>query len=334
MKNYPSISVVMPVFNCDRYVREAVESVLNQTYSDFEFIIVNDGSTDNTLNIINEYANKDSRVKVINQPNSGIVAALNCGLNAANGDWIFRMDGDDISFPYRFALQIEAIRKDSSLLLLGAGCQQINSLGTPLKINRYPLDQSGLLRRLLTMKPFFPHPTACFHRATVIQLGGYRERFQHAEDFDLWLRILEVGKCGCLPNILLKLRKHRNNISYLHSESQQLLAMAALVCYLKRRYNMADPSVMKINDWLNFLDWLKKRINEERVFQAEMKWIKLKEIYYSASSQERIKNNAVVLKIIIGHPLTFMKFLRGRNKNLFAQKIATEISVNNPMKVS
>src|SRR4030042_5588162 len=159
-----SISVVMPVYNCAKYVREAIESILNQTYRDFELIIINDGSTDTTCEILNEYAKKDSRIVLIHQPNSGIVVALNRGLNDAKGEWIFRMDGDDISLSHRFEAQIKTIETNPALVLLGGWCQQMNAGSIPLKISKCPTIHESLVRNLETRRSFFAHSSACFKR--------------------------------------------------------------------------------------------------------------------------------------------------------------------------
>ena len=185
----PLISVVMPVYNCARYVHEAIESILGQTYRNFEFIIVNDGSTDATPEIANEYAARDGRIRVIHQPKSGIAASRNKGITEAGGEWIFNMDGDDISMPHRFAVQMEAVEKNPSLILFGGCCQQINAAGTPVRINKYPVRHKDLVNNLETLRPFFPNSSACYKRSVVLKAGCYRERFQYAEDHDLWLRL-------------------------------------------------------------------------------------------------------------------------------------------------
>lgn len=119
MREKQLISVIMPVFNCEDYLEESIVSILDQTYPYFEFIIINDGSTDQSPEIIKKYANQDDRIIIINQSNSGIVTALNKGIDAARGEWLFRMDGDDVSLPQRFSMQIEEIGKRPGLILLG-----------------------------------------------------------------------------------------------------------------------------------------------------------------------------------------------------------------------
>lgn len=312
----------MPVYNCEKYIHEAVESILNQTYADFEFIIVNDGSTDNTLNILNEYANKDSRIRVINQPNSGIVVALNRGLNEAKGEWIFRMDGDDISLPHRFAVQVEEIKANPSLVLLGGWCQQINSQGVPLKINEYPSDHNRLVEHLETLRPFFPHPTTCFKRDVVLDIGGYRERFRHAEDMDLWLRMVDIGKFACSEHVVLKLRKHEGNISNLNSgRIQQIRSMAARICYFRRKFGYSDPSQMIEEEWVHFLNWVESRMEQEGYFQKILGYQKLRNIWLSEINSNKLMRIVLLAEGIFNNPEILVYIWSRINKENIALKV-------------
>lgn len=312
----------MPVYNCEKYIHEAVESILNQTYADFEFIIVNDGSTDNTLNILNEYANKDSRIRVINQPNSGIVVALNRGLNEAKGEWIFRMDGDDISLPHRFAVQVEEIKANPSLVLLGGWCQQINAEGVPLKINKYPTTHKGLVCKLETLRPFFPHPTACFRCEIVKQIGGYRERFRHAEDMDLWLRMIGIGKFACSEHVVLKLRKHEGNISNLNSgRIQQIRSMAARICYFRRKFGYSDPSQMIEEEWVHFLNWVESRMEQEGYFQKILGYQKLRNIWLSEINSNKLMRIVLLAEGIFNNPEILVYIWSRINKENIALKV-------------
>ncbi|GAG82409.1 unnamed protein product, partial [marine sediment metagenome] len=281
----------------DKYIRESIESILNQTYKNFEFIVINDGSTDNSSNIIKDYANKDYRIKIINQPNSGIVRALNRGLFEAKGEWVFRMDGDDIASPCRFDIQIETIKKNSSLVLIGGACQQINSEGIPIKINKYPNKHNKLVNILESGKAFFPHPTACFRRDVVVKLGGYREHFRHAEDIDLWLRLINVGKFTCCKDVVLKLRKHRENISKMdNGRIQQVRAMAARVCYFRRKYGLLESKLFTGTYWKKFLAWVEERMDIAGYFQQMRELQILKNIWYSNFSTNRLIRTCVLLK--------------------------------------
>jgi hypothetical protein len=325
MTKAPFVSVVLPVFNCGKYIREAVESILKQTYTGFEFLIINDGSTDESLQILNDYANKDSRVKIINQHNSGIVVALNRGLIEAKGEWVFRMDGDDISLPHRIEMQTKMVRGDASLVLVGGWCQQINPEGIPLKINKYPSKHDELIDALENAQAFYPHSSACFRRDTVMELGGYRERFRHAEDYDLWLRLSSVGKFSCCQNVILQLRKHPKNISNLSSgHIQQLRAIAAAICHFRRKAGLSDPSQMTEELWQDFLAWVQKRMDAEGYFQRMQGWQVLRNAWYSNLETNKLKRGRLVLKQLIQNPSARKAFWGRFRKENLALKLAEE----------
>ena len=318
------VSVVMPVYNCAQYLRESIDSILKQTFRNFEFIIINDGSTDMTPEILNEYENKDSRIKIINQTNRGIVAALNKGLFEAKGEWIFRMDGDDVALPHRFAVQIEAINKNPRLVLLGGWCQQINSQGTPLKINKYPTNHDALVRSLETLRPFFPHPTACFRRDIIMQLGGYRERFSQSQDTDLWLRLVGLGEFACCEHVVLQLRKHEDNVSNLQSRLQQLKGVAALSCYFRRKVGISDPSQMDEEVWQKFLEWVEKWMEEERYFRRMEGWLILRTRWYANPQANKLKKAIGLVEELINNSLARKTFWDLFRKENFARRLAEE----------
>jgi len=272
----------MPVYNCERYLKEAVESVLHQTFQDYEFLIVNDGSTDGTPQLLEEHRRNDSRIKIINQANSGIVMALNRGLFAAQGDWIFRMDGDNVARSHRFSAQLKALEKNHRLVLIGGWCQQINADGVPLKIDRYPSDHKSLVRRLERGRFFFPHPGACFRKDVVLKLGGYRERFRHAEDYDLWLRLIGHGEFGCCSEVLLDLRKHGANISNMnYGQDQELTNAAALICHYWRSKLQKDPALMNEPEWSRFLKWIETELEGASYFRNMGELLALRQARWS-----------------------------------------------------
>jgi glycosyltransferase involved in cell wall biosynthesis len=324
----PKISILMPVYNCEQYVIEAIESILNQTFQDFEFIIVNDGSTDSTLEIINEYAKHDARIKVVSQSNSGIVVALNRGLKEAKSEWIFRMDGDDIALPHRLAEQTETIKSNPMLILIGGWCQQIDAEKNILKINRYPADHNSLVSALEKSAPFFPHPTACFRRKAVMGLGGYRERFRHAEDYDLWLRLSTIGKLGCCKSVVLQLRKHTNNVSDLdlgYGNIQQIKGVAAAICHFSRKAGLADPSQMEDKPWENFLAWVKNRMHEEYYFKKMQGWETLKNTWHTNKDVNKLRRSMLMLQAIIKNPSSLSATLWWKfRKNVFVFKLTKE----------
>ena len=327
MKKPPSISVVMPVYNCDRYLKESIESILSQTFEDFEFIIINDGSTDSTAEILRSYARKDSRIEIINQPNSGIVKALNRGICESKGNWVCRMDGDDIALPYRFARQIEKIRENPSIVILGGWCQLVDSQGISGKIYKYPTQNMELINNLETDKAFFPHSSVCFKNNIVKDLGGYRERFRHAEDLDLWLRLVGKGDFGCCEEMILKLRKHDSNILNSYAHLSQLRSIATRVCYLRRKIGLSDPSRLKEDKWRIFIRWIEKRMKEEKYFQFKQYWQNLRKLLYENNKASRMVKIRILLNELQNNSLHRKMYWEYRQKNKLVLRLVEESKI-------
>jgi len=213
MKANPKISVVMSVFNGQRYLREAIDSILAQTMTDFEFIIIDDGSTDNTAGMIKLY--KDPRIRVVRHENKGLAASLNIGLNLAKAEIIARMDADDIALPDRFKTQIEEYARLGEPDVLGGHVEYISETGHILGSRQQPVVHEDIVERLETRRCGTPiiHPTVFLKRASVIRHGGYDESFCHAsEDYDLWLRMSRDCRFANTKRIVLRLRLHTQSM--------------------------------------------------------------------------------------------------------------------------
>ncbi len=208
------ISVVMPVYNAQRYLTEAIESILNQTYPHFEFIIIDDGSTDRTLDMVQQYKKNDSRIRVISRPNTGIVGALNDGIKAAEGDFIARMDADDIALPDRFSKQLGRMQSDPDLVILGTNFYFIDASGNIVKRGNAPREHGEINENILKGNGgAIIHPTAMMRRNILLKTGGYREEAQFTEDLDLYHRLSNVGRMANLDEILFKYRIHFKSVN-------------------------------------------------------------------------------------------------------------------------
>ncbi len=218
-----TISVIMPVYNGALFLREAIESILNQSFSDFEFIIINDGSTDDSKGIIREYELKDARIKFINQEqNSGLINVLNLGLSLSTGKYIARMDADDVSLPNRFASQAHFLDTHPEIGVLGSNVHSINSVGrrTSNFINNPRLPQtSNQIKWSLCFSCCLMHPTIMARRELLLNAGGYDKSAKHAEDYDLWVRLAPTTNFYNLPQKLLLLRRHETNITVIHIDT-------------------------------------------------------------------------------------------------------------------
>jgi glycosyltransferase involved in cell wall biosynthesis len=238
----PAISVLLPVFNAEAYVRDAVESILTQSFADFELIIINDGSTDGSNRILRDLAAQDQRVILVERSNGGLVSALNEGVALARADFVARMDADDIAMPERFALQYARISAEPSLGVLGSFTRIINREGELIRIGDYPVTVEEVADFIEMGSPV-AHPAVMIRRDALIATAGYRQAFAHCEDYDLWLRISERGYgIANLPVPLLQYRMHGGNISAVHSEAQAVATLIARSAHRSRMLGLGDPT--------------------------------------------------------------------------------------------
>jgi len=232
MSSSPKISVVMPVYNAGPYLRDAMSSILDQTFRDFEFIIINDGSTDGGAFILNEYERKDIRIKVLHQDNQGMIAALNRGCRLARGQYIARMDADDISDTRRFERQLEYIEQHAEIGILGTGTCNIDKNGRMRTQGRWPTNP-----KMLKWTHFFgvcvAHPTVLMRREILERVNFYRPDATHGEDVDLWLRASKITEFGNVPEILFKYRIWNDSTSQADSKQRRPMHTELLSSFIK-----------------------------------------------------------------------------------------------------
>ncbi len=209
----PLISVLMPVYNAEKYIHDAVDSILQQTLTDFEFIIINDGSTDGSLKILETYAKQDKRIELISRENKGLVATLNEGIALANAPIIARMDADDISLPTRFGEQVSYLDNNLGVVCVGGSAIIIDEAGRELTKLQTPEDNSKIQAELLKGHASLFHAAVMFRKKVTQQVGLYRNELYPAEDLDLWLRLGEQGELANLNKTVIKYRFHSNSIS-------------------------------------------------------------------------------------------------------------------------
>lgn len=269
MQNKPFISVVMSVFNDEKYLKDSIESILNQSYNNFEFIIINDGSTDNSLSIIKDYSKNDKRIKMVKKQNSGLTKSLNIGLKLSKGEYIARIDGDDISHPLRFEKQIETFSKDTQLELIGTNCILIDENGLQIGRNKYnyPASYNKIKSVLLSGNSIFPHSSIMFKKSRIKRLGYYDEFFKKTQDFNLYLKLLKIENsltCLNFKEPLVKIRKHsqqltNNEVDYYkfislidyHCEKNKILKMSSAYTFdeisMKLESNIYFKKIIKQN---------------------------------------------------------------------------------------
>ena len=215
--NQCKVSVVMSVYNDCKYLRESIESILAQTFSNFEFIIVDDGSTDDTLSLIRKF--NDDRICLLKQDHKGLPAALNYGISKANGDLVVRMDADDISFPDRIEKQVAFMDSNPIVDMVGGSAEIINNIGETIGRRSSIIGEENIVKLAPYANPTI-HPTLCFKRNVINKIGGYREAFLYAQDYDLVLRMIDLKyRIDNMPDTLIKYRtnkKHSSNKLFKH----------------------------------------------------------------------------------------------------------------------
>lgn len=248
MENPPLLSVLMPVYNGREFLKPAIDSILAQTFRDFELIIVNDGSTDDTQRIIESY--KDSRIVAIQQQNQGVARSLNNGLDIARGKYVRRHDADDVSTPDSFKIQIDFLEKNPGYVMV---CNQqafMTASGRVAMKYRVPNEMFFNGRKIVdldfshfSMESSSPvvHGTACYRREEVLKAGKYRTAFTVSEDNDLWLRLLEDYKIAVLHDCTYFMRLHGTSATQRHADKIKHFRKLLIDYSLQRRTSGTDP---------------------------------------------------------------------------------------------
>jgi len=240
------VSVVIPVHNGEKYLAQAIESVLGQTHRDLELLVVDDGSTDVTTAIIRRYAARDRRVRVLRQENLGVAAAGNRGLREACCEWVARLDADDVFLPEKIERQVAFLRRNPETKIVGTLACFINHAGRPLGLvgTEGPFTPAEYDRLVRENRPiYFVNSSTLMHRETVLAMGGYREAFAPAEDVDLWIRMAERRHLMLkTPEPLLFYRLHGASLTMTQNARQRLLHRWAIACGEARGKGLTEPS--------------------------------------------------------------------------------------------
>lgn len=231
----PTVSVLMPVHNAARYLVEAVQSILGQSFTDFEFLIIDDGSTDRSRAILEQYAARDQRIRLTSRPNTGYAVALNELLRLARGELLARMDADDVAVPERLARQVGYLRAHPDVVCVGTAVRFIDSAGRYLRDAHAGMDHETIEERALAGDCPLNHPSVMMRRAAVEAVGGYHVEFEPAEDLDLWLRLGEVGRLTNLGEVLMSYRQHPGSFSERHQRLQRERSAAVVLEACRRR---------------------------------------------------------------------------------------------------
>ncbi len=232
----PLVSIIMPVYNCESFVADAIDSMLRQTLSDFELIIIDDHSLDNTRPVIESY--RDRRIIFIQkEANSGLISSLNLGIATARGQYIARMDGDDISDGTRLEKQIAYFQEHPEVMICGTACRLLGSD----QLIQFPSDHDEIKMCLLEYCPLI-HPTVMFRKQffTGHKLF-YNKEFEWAEDYELWTRAVWLGRLGNLPTPLLSYRLHPKQVTHIYKQRQDENSLICRVNMLRKIWAGASP---------------------------------------------------------------------------------------------
>jgi len=281
----PEVSVLMSCYNASRWLHDAIGSVLAQTLRDFEFIVVDDGSTDETWSIIQSY--RDQRIVALSKRNTGLADSLNVGIAQARGVWIARLDADDVCERTRLEEQIQFVRSHPGVVLLGSGCVEIDDQGRVMKKQLFPYGHRKLVRHLERLQRFFPHSSALFRRDIAQDAGCYNRLFRKTQDWDSWLRFAERGRIACLENCLVRVRKHSKQVSNAAEGTSQLVyGTAASACHFLRIHDCPDLSTNSDETtWQEFLAWVDRRMMEEGILEKRKAWADARAEYFAAENR-------------------------------------------------
>ncbi len=319
------VSVVMSNYNTDElYLRASIESILSQTYENFEFIIVDDCSTDNSIDVIESYS--DDRIKLIkNKQNMGLTKSLNVAIKAAKGEFIARMDADDISLPQRFEKQVEFLTSNPEYIACGTAIKIIGGQKEG-KIIRRPIPDIETFRIYLLFGnyPNIAHPTAMFNHSLLKKYNiEYDEKCILAQDYKMWVNCSKYAPCYNLDEVLLHYRIHNKAVSVEKQQLQKDIATQIIAEQLQSLNLSCDDEILEIHrDFmferkeynLKFRSWIKKLIGQNKTYKVyndqklkTILWQRWAEISYFAIAQTR--NPIIMVKILTNIPIKYWNIL-------------------------
>lgn len=246
------ISVILPIYNADKFLDEAIKSILSQTFTDFELICINDGSTDNSKDILDFYSSNDSRLKVVSRENRGLIYSLNEGIKLAKYDYIARMDADDICHPQRFEMQIKYLIKNKTVAVVGSAYECIDVKGKTISI-RTPPTSNYMIKVIMGFGSPFAHPSVMMNKK-LIKNDLYYSDCEACEDFELWVRLSKKHKLSNMKKVLLYYRIVDSSISRVQHDTQRENMVKIMSKYV---YNINENTVCKFIFNADILAFLK-----------------------------------------------------------------------------
>ncbi len=283
----PKVSVVMSVYNGEKYLKEAIDSILNQTFKGFEFIIINDGSTDKTRKILEFYT--DPRIRLINQANMGLAKSLNRGLKIARGEYIARMDADDISLPERLEKEVKLLDNHKDVGLVGIFPMKMDESGRNVGLYKTKTKNEDL-REVLWRGDLLCHGSVMFRKECVDKVGFYRKKLKFAEDYDLWFRIAEFFGITNIEEPLYKYRINPDSISLTNLFGQsRYCSLVRMLAKERRRCRRDRLEDLKEEDINRILDTILPATKRNKKKALASGYLYLAEVSYCAGNYTKSK---------------------------------------------
>lgn len=315
-----TVSVLMPAYNAAEHIREAIDSILKQTFSDFEFLIIDDGSTDSTVDIISEY--NDPRIKLIeNDGNKGLVYTLNKGLKVAQGKYIARMDADDISMNSRFEKQVNFLDKNPDVSILSTAFE---FLGTPYHIH-FPTDNEGIKVKLLENTALL-HPGVMLRREVFIQENLlYNDDYKYAEDYHLWTLAAQQNiKMANLDEVLVEYRQHENQVSMSRLKEQQVVKERIQFEYLSFYFkdDLTGKELISVNSFFDI------PFSEKISLLNKLNKLNMKYNYFDQKLFERHINILIYKNVLTDKYIPIKDLLKALKNGIAPVFLNTLIKIN------
>ncbi len=323
MSETPIVSVILPVYNAELYIKESIDSILNQTFTNFELIIINDGSTDNSEKIILSYL--DLRIKYTYQSNCGLAGALNNGIKLSKGKFIARQDQDDISYPNRLQKQVDFLEVHSNIILLGARAKIFTNNSTDFLIHKHAILPAVLKFDLLFDNPFV-HSTIIFRKKDLDVIGLYNTDRAYFEDYELWSRFAEKGDVANLKDVLLDYRHHDKGLSKSASYFKEDAVFNQSLKNIELLMGKKEPVYIELAALIHWKEDKCKGLPKAQLF-AGLETISKKIIFLYPTERKIILNRLNQYKKVILYRLNIMKRKKVKQNplKLFFLKVENKI---------
>jgi len=213
----PEVSVLMSVYNGERYLNRALQSLLEQSFTDFEIVLIDDGSTDRSREIMGSYS--DPRIRIVDQENRGLTKSLNRAASVARGEFLARQDADDLSLPDRLETQVEFLNRAPEAVAVGSDWETIDGEGK-VRTRQLAIVRDVWLRATLPIGNRLCHGAMTIRRSAFERAGGYDERYRYSQDYELWWRMARIGRLYHIPRVLYRHRQHETSVTSRHGETQ------------------------------------------------------------------------------------------------------------------